>query len=312
MRPLHLLPLLLLLGCPPTNDTAVEDSEPDTEDTADADTDADGDTDTDTDADTDTETCVPDGDGRIEWAEFVADPSLGIVAGYTTNQPGTTVTVPPVGGVDQGDGSWSWDFSAPDAADAEWDVSLSLPSDHWFAPHYPDATYVVGLDASEEVLGVYRVNDNAERLELLGLASAEESSGDYLVYEEPVVVFDFPLAVGNSWSSTEIQADGHWEGEDYPADFGWHGTVTLHHSYGFEVDRAGSLEAPLGGFDALRVRGDQRMEAVNSLYGGFAEESMITYFYVAECAGLVARVRSTEGERDPDFDRASEYLRLGN
>ncbi len=307
MRPLHLLPLLLLAGCPSADDTAADDT--DTRDTGPVDT---AETGGETGDTGETASCVPDGDGRIEWSEFVADPSLGIQAVYTTNTPGSTVSVPSVGGTDQGDGSWAWDFSAVDSAtDTEWTIGLGMPEDAWFAEHFPTATYTVGLDASEAVLGVYRVNDDAESLELLGLASADEGTGDVLVYEEPVVVFDFPLAVGNSWDNDQIQADGHWEGEDYPADFGWHGTVTLHHSYGFQVDRAGTMEAPIGGFDVLRVVSTQRMEAVNSIYGSFADEGLFTYFYVAECTGLVARVRSTPDERDPDFADASEYLRLG-
>lgn len=309
MRALTLLPLLLLLGCPKGDDSAA------TDDTGPDDTDGQetGETsDTQDTADTETASCVPDGDGRIEWAEFVADPELGISAIYTTNTPGSTVGVPAVGGVEQGDASFAWDFSAiDDGTDTQWTIALGLPGEHWFADRFPTATYVVGLDASEEVLGVYRVNEDAERLELLGLATADEAEAGVLVYQEPVVVFDFPLSVGNSWDNQRVQADGHWEGEDYPADYGWHGTVTLHHSYDFQVDRAGSMEAPMGGFEVLRVRGDQTMEAINDIYGSFAEESMISYFYVAECTGLVARIRSTVGESDPDFSQASEYLRLG-
>lgn len=302
-----LLPLLLLTlsACTVAPDDSAEPS--DTDDSTPGETGETGLEDTD-----ETEACVGDGDGRISWSEFVADPALGIHAVYTTNTPGSTVPVPPVGGVDQGDGSYAWDFSTVDSgSDTQWTIALGLPEDAWFADRFPDATYTVGLDASEEVLGVYRVNDGTEQLELLGLATADEAAGDVLVYAEPVVVFDFPLSAGNTWDNERVQADGHWEGEDYPADYGWHGTVTLNHSYGFEVDRAGALEAPLGGFEVLRVRADQRMEAINSIYGSFAEESLITYFYVAECTGLVARVRSTADEDDPDFAQASEYLRLG-
>ncbi len=308
MRTASMLPLLALLGCPPADDSG-DPSDTAPRDTAPQDT---GPEDTGPHDTGDTTACVPNGDGRIEWSEFVADPALGIRAIYTVNTPGSTVSVPPVGGQDQGDGSFTWDFSAIDSgSDTQWTIELGLPQDAWFAAHFPTASYTVALDASAQILGVYRVNDATEQLELLGLATADQAAGDVLVYAQPVVVFDFPLAVGDSWQNQQVQADGQWEGEDYPADFGWHGTVTLHHSYDFEVDRAGDLEAPLGGFEVLRLRADQRMEAVNSFYGSFAEESMISYFYVAECAGLVARVRSTPDERDPDFDQASEYLRLG-
>ena len=306
MRPMYMLLSLMTSGCPsPDDSTAPVDTGP--VDTGPRDSGDTGPVDT-----GETASCVPDGDGRITWSEFVADPALGISAIYTTNAAGSTVTVPSVGGVEQSDGSFSWDFGTIHSdTDTQWTIGLGFPHDAWFSEHFPTATYTVGLDASEELLGVYWVNADAERLELLGMASSDASVGDVLVYEEPVVVFDFPLFVGNAWENQRVQADGPWEGEEYPADFGWHGTVTLHHSYSFDVDRAGSLEVPMGSFQVLRMRVDQRMEAINSTYGSFAEENLISYFWVAECTGLIARVRSTPDEGDPDFTQASEYLRLG-
>jgi hypothetical protein len=248
----------------------------------------------------------------VSFEEFVADPALGIVAAYTTNEAGTTVPVSGLAGVDQGDGRRAWDFSAvTPGTDTTWNVRLREPGGTWFAEHFPTATYYVGLDSSEDILGAYRLDPDVEQLQLLGMATADEADGGVLVYERPVVVFDFPLALGQTWEAEAIQADGHWEGEDYPADYGWAGVVTLQHSYAFEVDAHGTLAVPLGAFDVLRLRLNQRLEAVNSISGVFGSETFIAYFFVAECAGLIARVRSVEGEREAVFTEASEYLRLG-
>jgi hypothetical protein len=297
----------LLLGCTPPADTGPTDSGP--HDTGSEDT---GPDDTGPDDTGEPPACVPDGDGRVSFEEFLADPALGIVATYSTNEAGTTVPVSGLAGLDQGDGSRAWDFSSVNpGTDTTWDVRLQAPGGTWFAGYFPTATYYVGLDSSERILGAYRLDPDVEQLQLLGMATAEEAEGGVLIYERPVVVFDFPLALGQTWEADAVQADGHWEGEDYPADFGWAGVVTLEHSYAFEVDAHGRLAVPLGDFDVLRLRLDQRMEAVNSISGVFGSEAFIAYFYVAECAGLVARVRSVEGEREADFTEASEYLRLG-
>ncbi len=296
-----LLPLLFALACHPPDDSGQADSDrPD--DT--------GPFDTATHDTGQTQGCVPDGDGRIEWVEFVADPGLGIQATYTTNTPGTTVDVPSVGGT-AGQAGYVWDFSAVgEPTDQSWTVAIQPVEEAWFAESFPGATYQVGLDASEDTVGVYRVDDESERLELLGLATSEPQGG-VLVYEEPVVVFEFPLVLDRAWESERVQADGLWEGEEYPTDYGWAGVVTLHHSYAFELDRSGVASVPMADFDVLRLRSEQRIEAINSISGSFAEQTQISYFYVAECTGLVARIRSEEGETDPDFEQASEYLRLG-
>ncbi|MBT3217514.1 MAG: hypothetical protein HN348_00350 [Proteobacteria bacterium] len=255
--------------------------------------------------------CVPDGDGRVSFDEFSADPSLGINAIYTTNAPGGAVNVPSMAGTSNGDGTFGWDFSSVAVADQSWTVAIAHPEELWFASYFPEATYIVGMDASESVYGVYRVDAAAERLELLGMATADKYKAGLIKYEEPVVVFEFPLSYERSWQSGRVKASGRWEGTDYPVDFGLAGEVTLQHSYGFEVDRRGTVAVPLGSFDVLRLRSNQLMEAVNSITGTFASEKTILYFYIAECTGLVARVRSTDGETDPDFNEASEYLRLG-
>ena len=290
-----ILSLLVLVACEPFEANGLQGDTDDIDvDTADA-----------------AEVCVPDGDGRVSFDEFVADPSLGINAIYTTNTPGSAVSVPSMAGTDNGDGTFSWDFGQASGADQSWSVAIAQPDDFWFAKYFSGATYIVGMDASESVYGAYRVNVVAERLELLGMATANEAEAGLLKYEQPIVVFEFPLSYGRSWQSGRVQANGHWEGTDYPANYGLAGEVTLQHSYGFEVDRRGDVTVPLGDFDVLRLRSNQLMEAVNSLTGTFASEKMIAYFYIAECTGLVARVRSTDGETNPDFDEAAEYLRLG-
>ena len=296
--------LALLVGCPAPKDTG-DPSDTDLETGDSTETQETGET-----GDTEPEGCEADGDGRISWSEFLADPTLGITALYQVNQPGTEVEVPDLAGEDQGDGTFAWDFTAPTDEDDTWSVTIRTLEGTWFADSFPDATYYVGLDASDTTWGIYKVDDAQERLFLLGLASAQEGES-LLMYDEPVVVFEFPVADGKSWSSDAVEARGLYEGTEYPADFGLAGTVHLYHTYRFEVDGTGSLSVPMGTFDVLRLRLYQEMSADNSLYGNVDTISQYAYFYLAECTGLVARVRSRDDERSPDFQVATEYLRLG-
>lgn len=294
------LPLLVLLtACTPSAEKPHDTGTTDTG-TGETGTPAD---DTGETGDTGPEACQGDGDGRITFDEFVADPTLGIRARYTVNAAGSMVAVPSA--------TAAWDFTGTTPSDVTWEIGIQAPADAWFADLFPEATYYVGLDAAEETYGIYRVDTAAERLLLLGMATATPHGG-YLVYAEPVVVFEFPLTLDRTWDNVAVEAEGTWEGTTYPADYGAAGVVTLEHTYRFQVDATGTAEVPLGTFEALRVRLDQSLSAVNSWSGPFATETMITYFYVAECTGLVARIRSTEGERDPAFTQGSEYLRLGS
>lgn len=262
-------------------------------------------------SDTSDDRCVPNGDWRIDFSEFVADPTLGLVAASTVNEPGSTVEIPDQDGVDDGAGGRTWDFSEATSEDRLWDIGLSELEGFWFADEFPDATYTVPLDASEESYGIYKVDADAEKLLLLGMASATQDF-TLLKYASPISVFEFPIRTDRSWASVDVEASGTFEGESYPIDYGLYGVVSLQHTYTMSVDLQGSAKVPLGTYDVLRLKLEQSFKAVNSISGPFAENTQISYFYVTECTGLVARVRGVQDETDPDFHLASEYLRLGN
>jgi hypothetical protein len=61
---------------------------------------------------------------------------------------------------------------------------------------------------------------------------------------------------------------------------------------------------PAGSFDTLRLRMNYS-ETV-----GVYVTTRITYLYLAECYGAVARIRSQDNETSADFTTASEYRRL--
>ncbi len=304
MRSLLSISLLCLAACSPASESGLDDGAADTADTGGADTDPD-------DTGSADGSCQPNHDWLLSFEELPADPALGIEAIYTSNAPGSLVSIPDIDGVLKNDGFHSWDFTLADGVqDQQWTVTIRDLEGTWFQEHFPDATYYVGLDASEQEYGVYRVDAEQERLFLLGLVSAEPDL-TLLTYLEPVVVFEFPMVLDKQWSSDAVQAEGVYQGQEYPADYGVAGVVSLEHSYQMQVDRQGYADVPLGEFEVLRLRVDQQLSAINSYTGPFSTSSMISYFFLAECAGLAARVRGPENGKDPSFQQASEYLRLG-
>lgn len=244
--------------------------------------------------------CVGDGDGVVGYDEVMVDPDAGILAAFVVNQPDTTVGL-------TGD---AWDLSgvAP-----EFDEVLSIGpaalTDRWYAEHFPADAFDSLLDAPSGMMGVYRLDDGESALMLLGIAS--QDPGEYLVYDPPVPMLRYPLADGDTWSSGDATAEGSVGGETYPQDLGIDGVVSLIHTYSMEVDGEGALGLPIGDLDVLRVRVEHRQEAHNSVAGLVAADSSRATLYVAECLGVVARLRSLPDEVEPDFTEATEVLRLG-
>lgn len=253
--------------------------------------------------------CIGNGDGVIELSEFPAKQALGLVATYTVNKPGTQVPIPGLGGKQQDDKvSWAWDFSAKIQGKDEVHYESILPlSSFWFQKHYPDGEFVQPFSA--DYMGVYRLD--ATGLYLLGIASADKDV-TALAYGESVLLLPLPLKAGKAWDALDVPADGLYEGQAYPADYGAAGKLSVTHSYSFVADKKGSVKVPAGSYPVQRVYLDLEMAVHNSLMPTpVAQKRVRIALFVAECAGTVALVRSLEGETQKEFQWASEYKRLG-
>ena len=291
-------------AAPPDEDCPAS---PDTPDAPVQDTPADGDVTPDTpdsdvtpDAtpDADPEVCVANNDGVITAAELPV--GFGVAPSFMANAGGTTVSVDPHGAVDV-DGLHDWDFTS-----GPQDVTASLfvehPDGYWFAPHYPGATFVSPLSPQDPtILAVYQASGDAVRL--MGIASDQEAPAQgktLLVYDEPVYLMSFPLAVGNSYSSTSSFGNAVLMGVPNAGE----------ETYAVTVDARGTLRLP--GFtleNTLRLR----IEVAQRFVISTSPEPIpsIQYLYLHECVGEVARVISPSGVSDPDFTEAAEFRRLG-
>ncbi len=252
--------------------------------------------------------CSPNQNWILEYEELPALKAMGAIATFTQNKAGTLATVPnPAGKYDAVCDCLKWDFSAVNPADEEvYDSVLPLAS-FWFGQYYPDADFVQFF--GNDSLGIYSLDSTG--LYLHGLASIEEDV-TRLVYEEPIPLVKLPMKLGDNWSSEEVPAQGLYEGDEYPLVTPVTGTLSVEHSFYFAVDKKGLVKTVSGEFPVLRLTVDITMKVLNSLMPNpVAVQRFKLNLYMTECTGLVARIRSEEGELETDFTGATEYRRWG-
>ncbi|MBM4395185.1 MAG: hypothetical protein FJ087_05800 [Deltaproteobacteria bacterium] len=248
--------------------------------------------------------CRPDDDGIVTASEMAV--AIGASVSYTV-AIGDAVPIGDLAGTACGD-LLCWDLSAPAPGDAVVVDTVRLASDLWFGDRFGPGDFVVPLDPGDGTVGVYRKAEAG--LLMTGIASEAEGA-TCLVYAPPVLLLALPMKKFDSWE-TEAEAAGVHDGVEYPADYGLMGTVRLFHRYSFLVNGDGRVTVPAGTFRALRVLLDLRMEARNSLNPvPVATQHRKVYDFVADCVGLVARVRSQDAEMKTFFSTATEYRRLG-
>ncbi|HXU72521.1 MAG TPA: hypothetical protein VN947_24530 [Polyangia bacterium] len=233
-----------------------------------------------------TATCTFNGDGTITRAEETFIVGLGAL--FAVNAPSTTVPVDNVAH------SGVWDFSDPVSGEAKQFDQLVDPSGQWWGADYPTATYGERIDDGQQAYGVFRVG--ADKLEMLGVVSDQNGfNRTELTYTTPIVVLQFPLSVGTTWTS-ESDVSGTASGVAFFA----------HEKYVFSVGERGMTKVPAATFDTLRIK-----MSYTQTYGALVT-TRITYLHMAECYGAVARVRSQDDETSANFTTAAEYRRLAN
>ncbi len=230
--------------------------------------------------------CTFNNDGTITRSEEQFTVGLGAL--FAVNAPGTTV---PVNNVPQNN---TWDFSAPVSSERKQFDQLVSPNGQWWAADFPTATYGERIDDGQQAYGIFRVG--SDKLEMLGVVSDQNgTTKTELTYATPIVVLQFPMSVGTSWTS-ESDVSGLASGIGFFA----------HEKYLFTVDKRGMTKVPAATFDTLRLK-----MSYTQTYGALVT-TRITYLHLAECYGAVARIRSQDNEQSADFTQAAEYRRLAN
>ncbi len=238
--------------------------------------------------------CRPNNDGIIDIAE------LPVVTGVAARvRVGQNIPVDVAGVVK--DGVTTWDLSTP-APEAQPIGELTAESmeGQWFEDLFPGADFAAPLVPGNSQLGPLVVT--ADSWELLGAASKDEAPAEgqtRVVYDEPTVLYPFPLRLGVSASSSSRASNALLTG--IPTAFI---DVTE-----VEVTGQGTMILPdLILENTLRVT----VRFQRTLLAGDVQQ--VSHHFVHECLGEVARFSSElvgiDDELDDDFAVAQEVWRL--
>jgi hypothetical protein len=238
--------------------------------------------------------CVPNLDGQIDPSELT--PATDNPVHYLVSPSGTTRQVDLAGSIDS-QGHQVWDFGSDYADDQVATITATGIAGKWYAASFPSATFVAPFDAGDTVEAIYAYNTTA--IVLLGLASRDPDGPGgktLLAYAPPLALYQFPLHVGQSYSTSGTITNGTLRGLPYA------GTDT----YDIAVDASGKLTLEAYTFSqVLRVR-------TTVTVAPSAGQSLVTrqtsFFF--ECFGEVARATSQPGEPSDDFTTAAELRRL--
>jgi len=238
-------------------------------------------------------TCFPNRNGQIEAEEF--EPVIGIFATYLVSPEGVQREVD-LTGTDLGGGRQRWVWTQSFADDMEVRVAAETIDAQWFASSFPNADFVTDFETAGSIFkAIYQKDDQSMRL--LGLASAEENPAEgqtLMVYDEPIVLYQFPIVRDQTLISSSRVANAMFRGLNYAGN----------HLYETTVVSAGQMELPDYIFeDVLKVQTRVTIDAANGLQTWQVS-------YLTECFGEVARAVSQTGEPESNFSTAASLRRL--
>ena len=221
--------------------------------------------------------CIPNRDGMITADELPI--ALGATVDYyvDSNQPVDLVAQ---------NGVWDLAQERNDSVVALGPVALGA---QWYAGSFPAGQFVV--DAGSGLDGIY--HQDAQALWLDGTASqADGANKTLIVYPTPLPVLRFPVADGETYSTT-VAITATIDGLPF------NGTDELD----VDVTGSGRLDVPYVRFSpTLRVREHVIRKA------GATQVTKRTTIFLFECFGEVARAESKQDETNADFTTAA-YLR---
>jgi hypothetical protein len=238
--------------------------------------------------------CVPNLDGKIESDELAA--AIGVSVRYVVSPPTSERKVDVVG--ESSKGRSAWDLASDYADDQALTISPAAVTDRWYAASFPADAFVTPQDPGGRLDSVGRVDDSG--LYLLGIASKAEAPAEgetLLVYQPPILLLAFPVAVGQEHIAVGEIMNGRALGLPYAG----------RDTYEVKIDAVGSLELTSFTFDEVfRVTTKATIEPA---VGAAVVRRQVGFF--AECFGEVARATSLDDEKDPLFSMTSELRRLG-
>ena len=222
--------------------------------------------------------CSGENDGVIAPGELNFRP--GVSAPYAVQGPGDA-PISPRGDPAAGEGVW--DFTEATFADLQEVVTLD-PRDFWYADAAPSATIALRYGGGPEIgPGHLVLRAERDQLAVLGAASVEPDTL-LLIYDRPVPMMRFPLALGDAWTATvKPTPESAWQGRS---------VEQVVDAYRFAVTGRGTLRLPGMEIDNVLHLEMTLERTVLDLEPVSTTETFLWH----ECLGTVARRTEPDGE----------------
>lgn len=235
--------------------------------------------------------CEANNDGRIEMSELLF--KAGVSVTYRVNPPGTIDAVNVEGQLEEG--LRIWDHSSLKGVVVK--VNVEAIADAWYKKHFSAASFATGADVKADNLQLIQVDEQGQRVLLLGLASRQPDQ-TLMIYSPPIEIMRFPMERGLSFTSTGEVENGMLDGLP----------IATKDTYEVSVDEEGTVRLP-----SLELRRSLRMRVkVTSKAVGGVSATVLQHQWFHECLGEAVRSVSpptTDGSQ-PDPSKAAEYRRL--
>ncbi len=246
--------------------------------------------------------CTANKDGVITHDEVPLGPGLKATFLIATNETIDTA------GTNNGDGTFTWDFTGKLASDQSGFVQTLSPKGTYWAKDFAKATYASKLSQEDTLLGVFEYG--ATTLSLLGDVSPTTGGAKdtELTYDTPIPILKFPFKKDDAWKTTS-NAGGTYQGTTIAAMY-------YTETYDTTVDKTGTVKTPFATFQALRVATLLTQDVNFITYHTITITR--TYAWVTECYGTIAKATSTSASSSVttptapavDFTQSAELMRI--
>lgn len=200
----------------------------------------------------------------------------------------------------------TWNFTSLPVAGFRTTQNFVTPAATPFEAEFPMANFVISFTDTSGEEG-FREVTVYEYFEVTGSSFANLGGGITIPeMDTSIVTFQaedvapLPLAFNASWTSTETDTFGD------PATFA---TVSLDTATNL-VDAWGTVQLPIGTFDCLRVRSDNRCTEKTILAGVVTQmstTSTINYSWISKDGFIVAEAESQDNDTNPNFTTAASF-----
>lgn len=202
----------------------------------------------------------------------------------------------------------SWDLTGVSPQGYNLMINIISPVGTPFESLFPSANFVnsyvdtSGSEGFDEIIFYEYTEVTSSHYSSLGGGAEVPGDTSFVLYMSDDVA-PLPLTFNSSWVSTETDTTGD------PATFAFIDLDTTTNI----VDGWGTMQLPIGTYNCLRVRSDNKYTQVTYI-GGVVQSVVITntigYSWISKSNFILAEAESQDNDINPNFTTAADFQRL--